>query len=108
MMPSVPDNVCRNVAQVSHQYLSFTQTYCFGDRHASIRDRAFHLVVLATLTYIRYQKRATLADLALRRYPIQARHGYHLAKPALGVALFIATPLDVDSYSCTSSQHVKS
>ena len=43
VMPSDPDTVCKNGAQVSHRCLSFSPVYRFGDGHASILDRSFIL-----------------------------------------------------------------
>ena len=43
VMPSDPDTVFRNGAQVSHRYPSFSPAYCFGDAHASIPDHVFLL-----------------------------------------------------------------
>ena len=42
-MPSDPDTVCKNGAQVSRRCLSFSPVYRFGDGHASILDRSFIL-----------------------------------------------------------------
>ena len=43
VMPSDPDTVCKNGAQVSRRCLSFSPVYRFGDGHASIPDRSFIL-----------------------------------------------------------------
>ena len=43
VMPRDPDTVCKNGAQVSRQFLSFSPVYHFGDGHASIPDRSFIL-----------------------------------------------------------------
>ena len=43
VMPSDPDTVCKNGAQVSHRCLSFSPAYRFGDGHASMPDRSFIL-----------------------------------------------------------------
>ena len=43
-MPSDPDTLCRNGAQVSRRYPPFSHAYRFGDVHASIPNRSlfFH------------------------------------------------------------------
>ena len=69
-MPSDPDTICRNGAQVSRRCLSFSLAYRFGDRHASIPDRSFYLVVLATLNDLSYQKMAMSAASVFPRNPI--------------------------------------
>ena len=43
VMPSDPDTVCKNGAQVSRRCLSFSPVYRFGDGHASIPDHSFIL-----------------------------------------------------------------
>ena len=43
VMPSDPDTVCKNGAQVSCRCLSFSPVYRFGDGHVSIPDRSFIL-----------------------------------------------------------------
>ena len=43
VMPSDPDTVCKNGAQVSCRCLSFSPTYHFGDGCASIPNRSFIL-----------------------------------------------------------------
>ena len=55
-MPSDPDTVCKNGAQVSRRCLSSSPVYRFGDGHVSIPDHSF--VVLATLNDLSYQERA--------------------------------------------------
>ena len=39
-MPTDPDTVCKNGAQVSRRCLSFSPTYLFGDGHASVLNRS--------------------------------------------------------------------
>jgi hypothetical protein len=60
---------CRIDVQVSHQYILFSHTYCFGGRHVSTPDLAIQLAALATLTGLCYQKRAMPADPDFNRYP---------------------------------------
>ena len=67
-MPSDPDTVCKNGAQVSRRCLSFSPVYRFGDGHVSIPDHSF--VVLATLNDLSYQERAMSAASVFPRYPI--------------------------------------
>ena len=67
-MPSDPDIVCKNGAQLSRRYPPFSPAYRFGDGHASIRDHSF--VVLATLNDLSYQERAMLAASVFPRNPI--------------------------------------
>ena len=43
VMPSDPDTVCKNGAQVSRRYLSFSPAYHFDDGHASIPNHSFLL-----------------------------------------------------------------
>ena len=43
VMPSDPDTICKNGAQVSRRIICFSPTFCFGGRHASTLDRAFLL-----------------------------------------------------------------
>ena len=64
VMPSDPDTVCKNGGQVSHRCLSFSPVYRFGDGHASIPDRSFIFVVLATLNDLSYQKRGNVSSLS--------------------------------------------
>ena len=59
VMPSDPDTVCKNGAQVSHGCLSFNPVYRFGDGHVSIPDHPF--VVLATKNDLSYQERVMSA-----------------------------------------------
>ena len=58
-MPSDPDTVCKNGAQVSRRCLSFSPVYHFDDGHVSIPDHSF--VVLATLNDLSYLERAMSA-----------------------------------------------
>ena len=60
--PSDSDTVCKNGAQVSRRIISFSPTFCFGGRHASIPDRPFYIVVLATLSGLSHQERAMPSD----------------------------------------------
>ena len=60
-MPSDPDTVCKNGAQVSRRCLSFSPVYRFGDGYTSIPDRPFYFVMLATLNDLSYQERAMSA-----------------------------------------------
>ena len=69
-MPSDPDTVCKNSAQVSPRCLSFSPGYQFGDGHASIPDHSFVFVVLATLNDLSYQKMAMSAASVFPRNPI--------------------------------------
>ena len=71
-MPSVPDTICRSNAQLSRRYLSATHPYYFGDRLVSIPNHAIHLVPLATLTDLGYQKRAMPASLVFPPYLTQS------------------------------------
>ena len=66
-MPSDPDTVCKNGAQVSRQSLSFSPAYRFGDGHASILNCSF---ILATLNDLSYLERAMSAASVFPRYPI--------------------------------------
>ena len=61
VMPSDPDTVCKNGAQVSRRCLSSSPVYHFGDGHVSIPDHSF--VVLATHNDLSYQERAMSAAL---------------------------------------------
>ena len=70
VMPSDPDTVCKNGAQVSRRFLSFSPTSHFGDRHASILDRPFYLVVLATLNGLSHHKKCNVSRLSFSCYPI--------------------------------------
>ena len=67
-MPSDPDTVCKNGAQVSHRCPSFSLVYHFGDRHVSIPDHFF--VVLAALNDLSYQERAMSVASVFPRNPI--------------------------------------
>ena len=58
LVPSVPDTICRSYARISRRYLSATHPYRFSDRFVSILNCAIHLIPLATLTDLCYQKRA--------------------------------------------------
>ena len=64
LVPSVLDTISRCYAHVSHWYLFATHPYYFGDRFASIPNRAFHPIPLATLTDLCYQTRAMPSSLA--------------------------------------------
>ena len=50
-------------------YFSATHTYYFGDKLVSIPNHAIHLVPLATLTDLGYQKRAMPASLVFPPLP---------------------------------------
>ena len=43
VMPSDPDTICKNGAQVPRRCPPFSPAYCFGDGHASIPNRSFIL-----------------------------------------------------------------
>ena len=68
-MPSDPDTICKNGAQVSHRYLSFSPAYHFGDGQASVPNRPFYFVVLTTLNDLSHHERAMSADSVFPRYP---------------------------------------
>ena len=67
---SDPDTVCKNGAQVSRRFLSFSPVYRFGDGHASIPDRSFYFVVLVTLNDLSYQQKAMPAASVFPYNPI--------------------------------------
>ena len=55
-------------------YFSATHPYYFGDRLVSIPNHAIHLVPLATLTDLGYQKRAMPASPIFHLYPTLSSH----------------------------------
>ena len=55
-------------------YFSATYPYYFGDRLVSIPNHAIHLVPLATLTDLGYQKRAMPASLLFPPLPYPVIH----------------------------------
>ena len=69
-MPSDPDTVFKNSAQVSHQYPSFSLAYRLSGRHASMSDRPFFLVVLATLNDLSHHKKGNASQVSLPSYRI--------------------------------------
>ena len=68
VMPSDPDTVCKNGAQVSRRCLSLSPVYRFGDGHISVLDHSF--IVLTTLNDLSYQERAMSAASVFPCYPI--------------------------------------